>query len=202
MTAPALGFLVAALVALVVVSVFEAARILRSACQWFWDRSALADRESFSPSSLPGEGVVDAPQRQQPSLYVTSQGRHLSSPPPACFAAALVAAVVLFAGFLPASAVAYWPSEPGPYTEECEDVLSGNFEGEKPNPEIEEDVLQMEQCEIEAKEVEENPPEPFDPGPDLESFGAGVEISIFTALFTIGSLLVVNWIVKTMRSSS
>lgn len=37
--------------------------------------------------------------------------------------------------------------------------------------------------------------------PDIGAFSAGVELGIFTALFTISSLLVVNWIVKTMRSS-
>lgn len=42
----------------------------------------------------------------------------------------------------------------------------------------------------------------IDPSPNLGAFGAGVELGIFTALFTIGSLLVVNWIVKTMRSSN
>jgi hypothetical protein len=42
----------------------------------------------------------------------------------------------------------------------------------------------------------------IDPSPNFSAFGAGVELGIFTALFTIGSLLVVNWIVKTMRSSN
>lgn len=41
----------------------------------------------------------------------------------------------------------------------------------------------------------------IDPSPNFSAFGAGVELGIFTALFTISSLLVVNWIVKTMRSS-
>ena len=42
----------------------------------------------------------------------------------------------------------------------------------------------------------------IDPSPNLPAFRAGVELGVFTALFTISSLLVVNWIVKTMRSSS
>jgi hypothetical protein len=41
----------------------------------------------------------------------------------------------------------------------------------------------------------------IDPAPNLSAFSAGVELAIFIALFTISSLLVLNWIVKTMRSS-
>jgi hypothetical protein len=41
----------------------------------------------------------------------------------------------------------------------------------------------------------------IDPSPNLSAFSAGIELAIFTALFTIGSLLVLNWIIKTMRSS-
>lgn len=42
----------------------------------------------------------------------------------------------------------------------------------------------------------------IDAAPNFSAFGAGVELGIFTGLFTIASLLVVNWIVKTMRSSN
>lgn len=42
----------------------------------------------------------------------------------------------------------------------------------------------------------------IDPSPNLSAFSAGIELAIFTALFTISSLLVVNWIIKTMRSSN
>lgn len=42
----------------------------------------------------------------------------------------------------------------------------------------------------------------IDPAPNFSAFSAGVELAIFTALFTIGSLLVLNWIIKTMRSSN
>lgn len=41
----------------------------------------------------------------------------------------------------------------------------------------------------------------IDAAPNLSAFGAGLEIMIFAALFTVGALLVVNWIIKTMRSS-
>jgi hypothetical protein len=41
----------------------------------------------------------------------------------------------------------------------------------------------------------------IDAGPKLSAFGAGLEIMVFAAVFTIGALLVVNWIIKTMRSS-
>ena len=41
----------------------------------------------------------------------------------------------------------------------------------------------------------------IDPAPNLSAFSAGVELAIFIALFTISSLLVLNWIIKTMRSS-
>jgi len=37
--------------------------------------------------------------------------------------------------------------------------------------------------------------------PNLGAFVAGLELMVFTALFTIGALLVLNWIIKTMRSS-
>lgn len=36
--------------------------------------------------------------------------------------------------------------------------------------------------------------------PDGEAFGLGVEVMVFTVLATIAALVVVNWIVKTMRS--
>jgi hypothetical protein len=39
----------------------------------------------------------------------------------------------------------------------------------------------------------------IDPAPNLSAFTAGVELMFFVALFTIGALLVLNWIVKTMR---
>jgi hypothetical protein len=41
----------------------------------------------------------------------------------------------------------------------------------------------------------------MDSAPNLSAFSAGIELAIFTALFTISSLLVVSWIIKTMRSS-
>lgn len=41
----------------------------------------------------------------------------------------------------------------------------------------------------------------IDPAPDFDAFGAGVELVVFTVLFTIGSFLVLNWIIRTMRSS-
>jgi hypothetical protein len=42
----------------------------------------------------------------------------------------------------------------------------------------------------------------IDPSPNLSAFGAGVEIMIFTVLFSIGALLVLNWIIKTIKGSS
>lgn len=42
----------------------------------------------------------------------------------------------------------------------------------------------------------------IDTAPNLSAFTAGLELAVFTALFTIGALLAVNWIVKTMRSSN
>jgi hypothetical protein len=39
----------------------------------------------------------------------------------------------------------------------------------------------------------------IDPSPSFEAFGAGLELMVFTALFTICGLLVLNWILKTMR---
>ena len=41
----------------------------------------------------------------------------------------------------------------------------------------------------------------IDTGPDFGAFGAGVELMVFTALFAIAALVVLNWILKTMRSS-
>ena len=41
----------------------------------------------------------------------------------------------------------------------------------------------------------------INPAPDFDSFTAGLELMVFTALFTIGALLVLNWIVKMMRGS-
>lgn len=39
----------------------------------------------------------------------------------------------------------------------------------------------------------------IDPSPNFEAFASGIELMVFTALFTIGALLVLNWIIKTMR---
>jgi hypothetical protein len=111
-----------------------------------------------------------------------------------------VAAPVLLAAIVPAVASAYWPAEIGLYTVECEEVLSEDFEGEKPDPESEVDVAEMHQCEDEAKAFAEHPTD-FDPAPNMEAFLAGTEIVIFAVLFTIASFVVLNWIVKTMRSS-
>ena len=41
----------------------------------------------------------------------------------------------------------------------------------------------------------------IDPSPDLSAFAAGVELIVFVVLFTISSFVVLNWILKTMRSS-
>lgn len=37
--------------------------------------------------------------------------------------------------------------------------------------------------------------------PDLGAFEAGLELGIFIVLFTIASVLVVNWIIRTMGGS-
>lgn len=57
---------------------------LLSACQFLLDRSAPADRESSSPSSLPGEGGHDGPERHEPHADPSSVGTPLSSSPRAC----------------------------------------------------------------------------------------------------------------------
>jgi hypothetical protein len=41
----------------------------------------------------------------------------------------------------------------------------------------------------------------IDPSPDLSAFGAGVELIVFVVLFTISTFVVLNWVLKTMRSS-
>jgi hypothetical protein len=41
----------------------------------------------------------------------------------------------------------------------------------------------------------------IDPAPNMSAFGAGLEVIVFTILFGIGSLLVLNWVIKTMRGS-
>lgn len=143
MTAGTLGLLLGLLVAAVVVALFEAWRIARSACQWFFGRSAHADRESSCTSSPPGEGGHDRPLAPRPQRYVTTQGRHLSSPAPARRSADLESAAFL----APLSIAA------------------------------------------------------IDPSPDFAAFGAGVELIVFVVLFTIGSFVVLNWVLKTMRSS-
>lgn len=42
----------------------------------------------------------------------------------------------------------------------------------------------------------------IDPAPNFSAFGAGVELMVFVALFTVGALLTLNWIIKTIRGSS
>ncbi len=39
------------------------------------------------------------------------------------------------------------------------------------------------------------------PAPDLGAFTAGLEVMVFTALFTVSALLVLMWIIKMMRGS-
>jgi uncharacterized membrane protein AbrB (regulator of aidB expression) len=85
---------------------WQAASWVVSACQWFFGRSAHADRESSCTSSLPGQGGHDGPQASQPHRYATSHGRHLSSPPPAGSSADLESAAFL----LPLSIGAIDPS--------------------------------------------------------------------------------------------
>jgi hypothetical protein len=41
----------------------------------------------------------------------------------------------------------------------------------------------------------------IDPSPNFSAFGAGLELIVFATLFTIGGLLVLNWIIKTMKGS-
>ncbi len=189
-----LGFLVATLVSLVVVGFFEGARIMWSACQWLSKGSALADPASVSTSSLPGEGDHDGPVAEQPLRYRTSHGRLLSSLLPACCTAALVAAAVLLGGLVAPSV-----SLAGPFTVECEQLLEeeDEIEGGKENLEW---TLYLEQCEEEAKAFSEHPTN-FDSAPDMDAFRAGTEIVIFAVVFTIASFVVLNWIIKTMRSS-
>jgi hypothetical protein len=38
--------------------------------------------------------------------------------------------------------------------------------------------------------------------PNLDAFTAGIEVEIFVVLFTIGALLIVNWVVRIMGSSN
>lgn len=139
---PSTPFVVAALVALLVLAAWEWVRFLQSVYQWFLERSARADRDSVSSSSLPGEGGHEGPPAEQSDQYRSSHGRLLSSPHPARCSADPESGV--FA--VPAALAA------------------------------------------------------IDPNPDFSAFGAGVELMIFTALFTIGALLVLNWIIKTMRA--
>lgn len=42
----------------------------------------------------------------------------------------------------------------------------------------------------------------IDPSPNFGAFASGVELMVFTALFTISVLLVLNWIIKTMKGSN
>ena len=41
----------------------------------------------------------------------------------------------------------------------------------------------------------------IDPAPNMSAFGAGLEVIVFTVLFSISALLALNWIIKTMRGS-
>src|SRR4051794_3939526 len=41
----------------------------------------------------------------------------------------------------------------------------------------------------------------IDPAPNMSAFGAGLEVIVFTVLFSISALLVLNWIIKTMKGS-
>lgn len=144
MTGGTLGLLVGLLVALVVVGIFEAARILVSACQWFFSSRPFSGRGVSPTCSLPGEGGHDGPTASHPQHYRSTHGRLLSSPSPA----------------------------------RCTpDLESG------------------------GRTWMLLPLGIIDTAPNLSAFSAGIELAVFTALFTIGSLLVLNWIIKTMRSS-
>ena len=42
----------------------------------------------------------------------------------------------------------------------------------------------------------------IDTAPNIDAFTAGLEIEIFVALVTIGGLLFLNWLIKTLWSSN
>lgn len=149
---------VALLVALLVVGAWSIARGVIGYARWVYSvyqylftrpwrvfsRPAGGSSTAVPPSKAgPAVDRHEGPVAEQPDAYLTSQGRHLSSPLPARCTADLESAAVL--AFLPIGAI--------------------------------------------------------DPAPDLGAFAAGVELVIFTTLFTIMTFLVVNWIVKTMRGS-
>lgn len=156
MSSQLLGVFLACLVSALVVALVEAWRVASSACQWFLSLSAYADRGSSSTSSLPGEGGHDGPPASRPQGYVSSQGRHLSSPPPDCCASD------------------HESDDRDPRTDEPHPLWLAS-----PLP-----LLAA-----------------IDPTPDFSAFGAGVELIVFVVLFTISSFVVLNWVLKTMRSS-
>lgn len=173
MSALTLGVLVAALVALVVVALFESYRVSLSACQFFLallraSSCPAGGSSTAAPPSKAGLAVDrhDGPPTEQTDVYRSSHGRLLSSPLPACSSANLESA----ARRLEAA---------------DRDRREGDRRNDWPHPLWSFASLAA-----------------IDPSPNFSAFGAGVELGIFTALFTIASLLVVNWIVKTMRSSN
>jgi hypothetical protein len=142
----ALIFTLGLVLALLVLGIWEASRIMVSACQWFLSRRPFSGRRVTSTCSLPGEGDHDGLTRPQPKQYRTTHGRSLSSPSPACCTPDLESGGVTHRLLAPFALVAA-----------------------------------------------------IDPAPNMDAFGAGVQIMVFTALATIAALVVIAWIVKTMR---
>jgi hypothetical protein len=190
-TAAMLGALTAALVALVVVAIFESYRVALSACQFFLRLLASSCPAGGSPTdphpSKDGDAVdrpeVASPYGPQGKLF--SRCGDLSSPLPARTQADLVSAARRLDHFSSAPRRRFGrppifqptAEHPPPHPEGGADAQAGPLALALP-------LLGA-----------------IDPSPNFPAFGAGVELGFFIALFTISSLLVLNWIVKTMRSS-
>jgi len=186
-----LGVLVGALVAAVTLAVFESYRLAVSACQFF-----LAFGASSSPAggstaeprpSKDGAAVdrleVASPCGPQGQLFSRTGG--LSSPVLARSQADLVSAARRLDGFSSAPRRRFGrPPIFQPTAEHLPRHPKGGADAQSGPLALALPLFAV-----------------IDPSPNFSAFGAGVELGIFTALFTISSLLVVNWIVKTMRSS-
>lgn len=182
-----LGAFIAGLVALVVLALFESYRVALSACQFFLRLSASscpADGSSVEPRPSKDGAAVDHPEVSTPYSRqgkLFSRSGDLSSPLLACSQADLVSAARRLDRFSSAPRRRF--GRPPIFQPTAEHL---------PPPDGHGGPFALAVPLLAA----------IDPSPDFGAFGAGVELGIFTALFTISSLLVLNWIVKTMRSSN
>jgi hypothetical protein len=187
-----LGLITGVLVAAVVVALFQSYRVGLSACQFFFRLLA-----SSSPAGgLPTEprpskdgAAVDRPEAASshgPQGQLFPSTRLLSSSLPARSQAALEAAACRLDSVSSAPRRRFGrPPIFQPIAEDPPRYPKGGADAQVGPLTFAVPLLAA-----------------IDPAPDLGSFVAGVELGIFTALLVISALLVVNWIVKTMRSSN